>query len=716
MSSRIRSNKAPAAAQEPRPANGYRHSLIEASLDPLVTISPEGRIIDVNQATVEITGVPREQLIGSEFGGFFTQPENAYNGLREAFSKGFVRDYPLAIRHVSGKIREVLYNAGVYRDDAGAAEGVLAAARDVTERKRADEELRESEMQYRRLFEAAQDGILIVDVETGQIIDVNPFLIDMLCYSREELVGKKLWEIGALSQVALNREAFRKLQTKGYARYEDLPLRAKDGRQMEVEFVSNVYPVGITTVIQCNIRDITERRRAERKKALLARTDGLTGLANRQEFIDSAEENFARANRTRSHFAVLYLDLDHFKDINDTLGHPNGDALLQLVAERLRKTLRKTDIAARFSGDEFAVLQSDLTDPSDAGVLAKKILHSLTGSFLVDGNTLHVTTSVGISVFSADLDSADAMLAQADLALNRAKLEGGNQFCFHSEELTIEVQKRVTITDELRSALERGEMELYYQPQIEGPDGRIVGLESLIRWNHPQRGLVLPGEFISIAERTGIIPTLGKWVFHAACRQIKAWRELRIPLPVVAVNVSVAQIKSPSGISADFAAALLAWGVAGTAIELELTESILMETTQEHAAELDRIRAMGSGIAIDDFGTGYSSLNYLRAYPITRLKIAQPFIDRMIEDPRDAAVVRATIALARAMGMNVIAEGVETKAQWEFLRAAGCNVAQGYYFCRPQPAERIVELLRQGRILRPDEHPPQETVAAGRVL
>ena len=564
--------------------------------------------------------------------------------------------------------------------------------------RRSKEDVRESEIRYRRLFETAQDGILIVDAETGQIDDVNPFLMDMLDYSREQFVGKKLWEIGALHQVALNQEAFRQLQTNRYARYENLPLRAKAGRQIEVEFVSNIYEVAGKKVIQCNIRDISDRRKAERK---MSRTDALTGLANRQEFLERVEENLARVKRGDSHFAVLCLDVDHFRDINNTLGNPIADVLLQLVADRLRRNLRQTDLAARFGGDEFAILQARLSDPANAGLLASNILRLFVEPFEVDGNAMHITTSVGIALSLDEPDSADAMLAQADLALCEAKEEGRNQYCFHSAKLTIEVHQRVTIAEELRGALARGEMELYYQPQIEGREGRIVGLESLIRWNHPQRGLVSPAAFISIAEKTGIMPKLGNWVFHAACQQIHIWRHLGLALPIVAINVSVAQIKSGSGIIEDFAAALAAWGVAGSEIELELTESILMETTKEHGAEFDRIRALGTGIAIDDFGTGYSSLNYLRAYPITRLKIAQPFIDKMIEDSRDAAVVRAAIALARTLNIRVIAEGVETRAQWEFLLVEGCSAVQGYYFCRPKPAAQVEELLRRGHISPP---------------
>jgi diguanylate cyclase (GGDEF)-like protein/PAS domain S-box-containing protein len=564
--------------------------------------------------------------------------------------------------------------------------------------RRSKEDLRGSEMRYRRLFETAQDGILIVDAETGQIDDVNPFLMNMLDYSREQFVGKKLWEIGALHQVALNQEAFRKLQAKRYARYENLPLRAKAGRQIEVEFVSNIYEVSGKKVIQCNIRDISDRRRAERR---MSRTDALTGLANRQEFLERVEESLARVKRGDSHFAVLYLDVDHFRDINNTLSNPVADKLLQMVADRLKKNLRQTDLAARFGGDEFAILQARLNDPANAGLLAANILRLFAEPFNLDGNPLHITMSIGIALSIDEPDSADAMLTQADLALCQAKEEGRNQFCFHSAELTTEVHQRVTISEELRGALDCGEMELYYQPQVEGREGRIVGLESLIRWNHPKRGLVSPAAFISIAEKTGIMPKLGNWVFQAACRQIKTWRDLGVSLPVMAINVSAAQIKSASGIVDDFAAALAAWGVAGSEIELELTESILMDTTKEHGEEFDRIRAMGTGIAIDDFGTGYSSLNYLRAYPITRLKIAQPFIDKMIQNPRDAAVVRAAIALARTLDIHIIAEGVETREQWEFLLAEGCSAVQGYYFCRPKPAAQIEELLRQGRISPP---------------
>ncbi len=430
----------------------------------------------------------------------------------------------------------------------------------------------------------------------------------------------------------------------------------------------------------------------------LAQTDLLTNLANRRAFTKRLTMAFNAAWRGAPPFAVLYLDIDNFKDVNDTLGHAMGDLLLKEVVNRLRNAVRPDDLVARFGGDEFAILLTEVSDPATAEDLAARIGRHLSAPFSIKGHKIRITSSIGIALYSPELAGAEAMMMQADLALYGAKDDGRNCYRFHSQDLDLVVRDRVRVADELRLALDRGELELYYQPQVELATGRIIGLEALIRWNHQTRGLLTPAAFIPIAERTGAILPLGKWIFESACQQLKLWRAEGIAPPVLSVNVSGVQFKSAAELEREVAESLSRWNISPGDIELELTESVLMEATQRHSTTLQNLRELGVKIAIDDFGTGYSSLKYLTQYPVNRLKLAQEFVFRVTVDYRNAAVVRAAIRLANELGLEVIAEGVETEAQVRFLLGAGCEQAQGYFFSRPVTAQMASELLRMGRI------------------
>jgi diguanylate cyclase (GGDEF)-like protein len=430
----------------------------------------------------------------------------------------------------------------------------------------------------------------------------------------------------------------------------------------------------------------------------LAQTDLLTNLANRRAFVKRLTRAFAASWRGAPPFAVLYLDIDNFKDVNDTLGHAMGDVLLKEVVSRLRSVVRAEDVVARFGGDEFAILMLDTADPTAAGELAARIGRLLAAPFSIKGHKVRITSSIGIALYSPDVPGPEAMMVQADLALYGAKDDGRNCFRFHSEDLDREVHERVRIGEELRVALEQHELELYYQPQVELATGRIVGIEALVRWNHKTRGLLTPGAFIAIAEKTGAILPLGRWVFDEACRQLKAWQAEGIAPPVLSVNVSGVQFKSAAELEREVEESLTRWGINPANLELELTESVLMEATQRHSNTLEKLRQLGIKVAIDDFGTGYSSLKYLTTYPVNRLKLAPEFVFRVTVDYRNAAVVRAAIRLASELGLEVIAEGVETEAQVRFLMGAGCEQAQGFYFSRPVTARLATELLRAGRI------------------
>jgi len=447
-----------------------------------------------------------------------------------------------------------------------------------------------------------------------------------------------------------------------------------------------------------SLRHTLRLESANSKILALAQTDLLTNLANRRAFLRRLTMAFNAALRGGPPFAVLYLDIDDFKDVNDTLGHAMGDLLLKAAVERLKDAVGPDHFVARFGGDEFAVLMLGVTDPNVAGELAVRIRKQLGEPFTIDEHKVRITSSIGIALYSPEAAGPEDMMVQADLALYGAKDEGRNCYRFHSDDLDRRVHERVRVADELRAALDQGELELYYQPQVELATGRITGLEALIRWNHKTRGLLSPAAFIPIAERTGTAHALGNWVFEEACRQLKLWHVEGIAPQVLAVNVSGVQLKGSAELEREVAASLSRWGLDPSGLELELTESVLMEATQRHKNTLENLRQLGTKIAIDDFGTGYSSLKYLTTYPVNRLKLAQEFVFRVTVDYRNAAVVRAAIRLAHELGLEVIAEGVETEAQMRFLIGAGCEHAQGYYFGRPVTAARVAALLREGRI------------------
>jgi diguanylate cyclase (GGDEF)-like protein len=450
---------------------------------------------------------------------------------------------------------------------------------------------------------------------------------------------------------------------------------------------------------------------AKGKVSEFAQTDALTALANRRVFLGRLTQAIAANKRGGRPFAVLYLDLDGFKNVNDTLGHPIGDVLLREVAERLRKTIREIDLVARFGGDEFAILQMNATDSLAAGTLAERVRRELVAPYTIRGNEVRVSISIGISLYSAEVAGAEAMMTQADLALYRAKEDGRNCFRFHSASLDQQVHERMTFADELRVAIGRGELEVYYQPQVALNSGRIVGVEALVCWNHPKRGLLLPSIFIPTAERSGTILSLGQWLFAETCRQLRLWHDQGIAPSVVGVNISPVQFKNSSALTHDIAQSLAKWDVNPGNLELELTESALMEVVQKHNSTLEHLRKLGLRVAIGNFGTGYSSLNYLMTHNVNRMRVAQDLVFRITADSRNAAVVRAAIGRARELGIEIVAEGAETEAHVRFLISAGCEHAQGSYFSRPVSAERMTELLRH-RIIDPARKSDQIAVRA----
>ncbi|MDO9319686.1 MAG: EAL domain-containing protein [Gammaproteobacteria bacterium] len=598
--------------------------------------------------------------------------------------------------------RAIECHAGSMWAPSGKRLGRISFFRDVTARKRDEEELRQSEERFRAVSENAPDAIIIFD-SSGKIVYWNRTAEHSLQYTAQEADGMDIREILASSADKERATAgLRKFAEIGKAAIPagvfELAARRKDGTEIPVDMSFSAMQLLSLWHAVAFVRDIIERKQSEKYMHHLAQHDALTGLANRRVFVDAMGDAIARAQRGGAPFAVLYLDLDHFKDINDTLGHPVGDLVLQEIARRLLSVARATDTVARFGGDEFAILQTDLSDPADAAAFADRILVSIAVPFDVGGNEIRTGASIGISFHDESGGDAEKLLSQADVALYRAKSEGRGTFRYFTEAMDIEVRTRVRLAMELRQALVMNQLFVHYQPQVEIETGRIVGVEALMRWDHPERGLISPTVFVPIAEKTGLIVALGQWILQEACRQARSWLDAGIPPILIAVNLSGVQFKNPHELETQVSNILAETGLPRQHLELELTESMLMEASQEHNDVLLRLRASGLRLAIDDFGTGYSSLDYLRRFPVDRIKIAQNFIAELTSSSGDAAIVKAALSLARELGIPVIVEGVETAAQLNLLKMWGCREVQGFYYSKPLLAADIAPLLRAGVI------------------
>jgi diguanylate cyclase (GGDEF)-like protein len=442
--------------------------------------------------------------------------------------------------------------------------------------------------------------------------------------------------------------------------------------------------------------DVTQRKEAEEKLVYLAHYDGLTGLPNRTLFFDRLSHTLAQAERRGRLAAVMFLDLDRFKVVNDTLGHAVGDDLLRQVAQRLSACTRTGDTVARFSGDEFVLIVNDLHGPEDARHIAQKVLLAFAVPFSVGGHEIFVSTSMGISMYPSDSADEQALLKDADTAMYRAKESGRNNFQFYTREMNARALYRLNLENSLRHALERNEFRLHYQPKACLHSGRVTGLEALLRWERPGHGLVSPGDFVPLLEDTGLIVPVGEWVFAEACRQLQAWRKAGREPVSIAINISARQFAARN-LGETIKRVLDAHQTDPRHIELELTESLLMVNTEEAVRTLEYLKSLGLRLSIDDFGTGYSSLSYLKRFPIDALKIDRSFIDEITTDVDDATITRAVIGMAHNLGLKVVAEGVETLEQLSFLSANGCDEAQGFYFARPQPAGEVAQWLNGAR-------------------
>ena len=477
------------------------------------------------------------------------------------------------------------------------------------------------------------------------------------------------------------------------------------GRIVFHQGASEVNADGHVFRIRGTIQDITEHKKAEEKIRRLALFDSLTDLPNRQFFRESLGHAIARARRAKENMAVMFLDLDRFKRINDTLGHAAGDVLLQEAARRLRHCVRQSDFIgrdgeaprndiARLGGDEFTVNLVDLREPEDAAKVAERILHEMEKPFHVAGQELSVTVSIGIAIYPINGQDAETLLKNADVALYQAKASGKNLYKFFAQEMNVAALERLTLESELKYALERNEFILHYQPKIDINSGCIVGVEALIRWRHPTRGMVPPGLFIGIAEETGLIVAIGEWVLETACRQLSSWRQAKLPEFTMAVNLASPSFHNGLLVN-DIATVLQTFNLRPELLQLEVTETMLMRDADATTRTLAQLHELGVKLSIDDFGTGHSSLSYLRRFRVDQLKIDRSFIAEMTASPADAAITAAIILFSQKLKLEVVAEGVETAAQATMLRDQGCHLLQGYYFSKPVEPEKIAVLMGQ---------------------
>ncbi len=560
--------------------------------------------------------------------------------------------------------------------------------------------LRDDDNRFRAIFEAVNDGIFISDPATGRFIEINEAGYRMFGYTtKAEIIGLSVDTLSS-GLHPHTQDMAAELNEKarlGEPQIFEWQCKTKTGALFWTEISLRYIESGHAVVAV--IRDISERKRLDAQIDYLAQHDLLTGLANRSMFTDALDRAIAQSDRIGKRFAVLALDLDHFKDVNDTRGHLAGDRLLRLVAERLKAGVRRSEHVARFGGDEFAILLEDLHDPAEIGALANRLIFSICKPYALDGSDIHIGASIGVAIYGEGASDAETLLSHADIALYRAKSDARQTYRFYSEAMNDEVHARVTLTDELRRAIPGRQLFLVYQPQVTAKGGRIVGVEALIRWQHPRRGLLTPANFLPVAESSGLLGAVDQWALNEACRQGREWIDAGMAAGTISVNLSSAQFKVPFELERIVFAALAESGLPPSLLELEITETTLIGLSTEHGEAIQRLRRAGVRFSLDDFGTGYSSLNYLRRFSVDRIKIAREFVSELTTSVKAASIVKSIVGLSRDFGTEVIAEGVETPEQLSLLQALDCPEAQGFYFARPVSADDMTPLLVAGSII-----------------
>ena len=665
----------------------------------------DGTYLDVNQAALDLTGFTREEVIGhtsTELRHWFN-PADRLKMIEAIQSREGLQDMELQLRKKNGEVVWGLMSASVI--DLDGIPCVLSITREITETKLAQEHLalaqealRASEARYRTAFHTSHDGVAINRLQDGVYIDVNLAFLEITGFKRHEIVGRTSFDVDIWADRNDRKRLVDVLTEHATLRDLEAQFKRKNGSIFWGLMSASVIQIDGVTCVLSITRDISDAKVAEEAIRSLAFYDPLTALPNRRLLLERLQQSLTTNKRSGPMSALLFVDLDNFKTLNDTLGHPMGDLLLQETARRLSACVCDGDTVARLGGDEFVVMLEDLSAEPDsaaaqAQIVGEKILVELGHPYLLASHDCRSTASIGVALFGDRVATMEEILQRADIALYQAKSAGRNTMRFFAKALQTAVHARATLEKNLRTAIQCDQFLLYYQPQMES--GRLVGAEALIRWKHPERGILMPGEFIGLAEETGLILPLGNWVLETACKQIALWGRLEETRPIsLAVNISARQLHQ-----FDFVAQVLSvlerTGASPRQLKLELTESMLVENVEEIIAKMTELRSHGLRFSLDDFGTGYSSLSYLKRLPLEQLKIDRSFVRDILVDASSGAIAQTIIALGKAMSLPVIAEGVETEEQRLFLESLGCNAYQGYLFSRPLPLEEF-ELLLPG--------------------
>ncbi len=670
---------------------------VEQSPNTIVITDSEGIIEYVNPQFSRISGYESQEAIGNAMrihqSGMTADP--VYEDLWRTIKSGQMWRGDLLNKTKRGTLYWEDVCISPIFDENGRITNFLSEQINITARKQAEEQIH----LFEKVFVNANEAILISDANNN-VLAVNPAFTAISGYTAEEVLGRNPHILASgLMDADFYRKMWASLATTGKWQGEIVDRR-KDG-QIYAEWLS-VSALhnddGKLTHYVALMTDISERKAAEERMSFLAQHDILTGLPNRMLFLDRLQQAITYAERQQTNVAILFLDLDRFKNVNDTVGHQIGDALLQEVARRIRFCVRSSDTISRQGGDEFVIMLPSLEDLGDIVHVVDKLIENIGKPYYLNGHVMHVTTSVGVSVYPQDGSESEALIRNADTAMYQAKYAGRNDYRFFTQEMNRAIATRVRMENKLRHALHNAELLLHYQPKVNLRTGEIIAVEALVRWQHPEDGLVSPAEFIPIAEETGMIVPLGEWVLNEACRQNQEWRMMGLREIVMAVNLSPAQFQDRELISVVLAA-LASSGMPASSLELEITESAMMRSPDQAIIMLNKISALGIRVSIDDFGTGYSSLSHLKKFPIDELKVDQSFVRDLTIDNDDAAIVSAVIGMAKSLGLSVIAEGVETLEQLRFLEGLDCDQIQGYLFSKPLPADEFRKLLESGRKL-----------------
>ncbi len=694
-----------AAAEALRSSEAHYRTVFETSVDGIaISQMSDGRYIDVNKAFLDLMGYEREEVIGqtSLELNFWVDPEirsEMVRTLRE--DKGF-RDMQTQYLRKGGETVWISVSASAIEIEGTPC--ILSIVRDISEAKAAEQRLAAaqqaqlaSEARYTTAFQTSLDAVNINRLSDGVYLDCNQAFLDILGFEREEVIGRSSLELDIWVNLSDRKKMADILLHTKHCQGLEAQFRKKNGEVIWGQMSASAMDVDGVPCILSITRDVTDAKTAETEIRDLAFYDTLTRLPNRRLMWERLRQTLAASARNNRNGALLFIDLDNFKTLNDTLGHKMGDHLLQEVARRLSGCTREADTVARLGGDEFVVILEDLSETAHeaaahAKTVAEKILNAIGMPYLLGDHVCLSACSIGITVFGDKKESIDDLLQQADIAMYQAKAAGRNTLRFFAPALQTAINARASTEDDLRQAIGTNQFQLYYQPQIES--GVLTGAEALLRWNHPVRGFLPPNDFIPLAEETGLILILGDWVLETACKQIASWAKRKETERLsIAVNISARQLRQPEFVE-QVLNVLYRTGANPKNLKLEITESMLVDDVEEVIAKMSALKSHGLSFSLDDFGTGYSSLSYLKSLPLDQLKIDRVFVRDMLVDPTSAAIAQTIISLSLAMGLSVIAEGVETEEQRQFLAGHGCHSYQGYLFSPAVPLEKFQRLLQ----------------------